>query len=403
MSGLALSVKHIVPVARQRRRRLEGVRVLFVLPSLGTGGAERQAFLLGRQLARDEAAVVRLVSVGPPDIPKTMVDAIERDGLSWTTFTFTHTYGERFRQLWDLMRFVVFLRRERPDVLLSYCMFPNIVSALTWKLGGVRVCIWNQRDEGRGRVMRAVERVAVRQITRFLSNSTHGAEFLINVLGVPGEQVQTIRNGIEPREAQRDRASWRRELGLSDTDFAACMVANLHGFKDHHTLIAAWRIVVDGMRGSGRHARLLLAGGEGNRSQAVRQQIDELRLTEHVQLLGPVNDVPGLLGAVDLSVFSSVAEGVPNAVLEAMAAGVAVVATDYPGIREALGPYADSLLAREKDPLDLAEKIHRLADDAQLRASLGLQGRTRVASEFTLERMSDAATEVIVGELASAR
>jgi glycosyltransferase involved in cell wall biosynthesis len=403
MTAHAARAVNELPLTGPGRRRLEGKRVLFVLPSLGMGGAERQAFLLGRQLARDEGALVRLVSVGPPNIPSTMVESIEREGLNWERFTFTHTYGERLRQAWDLARFVVFLRRERPDVVLSYCMFPNIVSALTWKLGGARACIWNQRDEGRGRVVRAVERVAVGQVGRFLSNSTHGADFLIDTLGVPREQVHVIRNGIETRQPHRDRSAWRRDLGLSDSDFVACMVANLHGFKDHHTLIAAWRRVVDRLSPSGRNAHLLLAGANGDRTDDVRRQIDDLTLNRHVHLLGQVTDVPGLLGAVDLSVFSSVAEGVPNAVLEAMAAGVAVVATDYPGIREALGPSGESMLAREKDPVDLAEKIVRTADDAPLRASLGLQGRLRVASEFSIERMSDAATTVIVRELTSAR
>jgi glycosyltransferase involved in cell wall biosynthesis len=403
MTAQTARVVNELPLTGPGRRRLEGVRILFVLPSLGMGGAERQAFLLGRQLTRDEGALVRLVSVGPANIPFTMVESIEREGLSWERFTFTHTYGERLRQAWDLARFVVFLRRERPDVVLSYCMFPNIVSALTWKLGGARVCIWNQRDEGRGRVMRAVERVAVRQVRRFVSNSTHGADFLTDTLGVPREQVHVVRNGIETIRAQRDRGAWRRDLGLSDADFVACMVANLHGFKDHHTLIAAWRHVVDRVSPSGRNAHLLLAGANGDRTDDVRRQIDDLNLNRHVHLLGQVTDVAGLLGAVDLSVFSSVAEGVPNAVLEAMSAGVAVVATDYPGIREALGPSAESMLARAKDPADLADKILRTADDASLRASLGRQGRVRVSSEFSIERMSDAATTVIVRELASAR
>jgi glycosyltransferase involved in cell wall biosynthesis len=384
-------------VSPRRQPRLAGVRVLFILPSFGIGGAERQAFLLGRQLARDEGAAVRLVSVGPPSIPSTMVESIEREGLGWGRFIFTHTYGERLRQLWDLARLVVFLRRERPDVVLSYCMFPNIVSALTWKLGGARTCIWNQRDEGRNRVMRAVERVAVRRVTRFLSNSTHGAEFLIDVLGVPRDYVDVVRNGIEPQPAQADRATWRRQVGASDSDFVACMVANLHGFKDHDTLIAAWRVVVDRLRATGQNALLLLAGADGNRSDAVRDQIKRLGLDEHVRLLGPVADVAGLLGSVDLSVFSSFAEGVPNAVLEAMSAGVAVVATDYPGMREALGPAA--VLAREKDAADLADKILQMAADPHRRASLGLQGRLRVNSEFSVERMSNATTRVILREL----
>jgi len=391
-------------------RRLEGVRVLFVLPSLGVGGAERQAFLLARHLARREGAVVRISSLGPAHIPgttvpvpNTLVPILEQEGFSWTRFVLTRTEGRRLLQLWDVARLVRFFRRERPDVVLSYCMFPNIMSSLAWRLGGARVLLWNQRDEGRDRVMPVVERVAVGQVQHFLSNSTHGAAFLVDVLGVSRDGVTVISNGIELGRAQLDRASWRRQLGVDDNDFVACMVANLHGFKDHRTLVAAWREVVDRLQASGRQAHLLLAGADGNRSNQVRHQIAELNLTGHVHLLGPVADVPGLLGAIDLSVFSSVAEGVPNAVLEAMAAGVAVVATDYPGIREAVGPSLEPLLAREKDPHDLAEKILRCAEDPRLRTSLGRLGTQRVADEFSVDRLGDETTKAIVKQLELAK
>jgi hypothetical protein len=147
-------------LAASTHRRLEGVRVLFIVPTLGFGGAERQAFLLARQLVQKDGASVRFVSMAPANVPRTLIDLCEREGLSWDQFVLTHTYGERLKQLRDLIRFIFFLRRERPDVVLPYCMFPNIVCALTWKLGGARLCVWNQRDEGRSRVVRWVERIA---------------------------------------------------------------------------------------------------------------------------------------------------------------------------------------------------------------------------------------------------
>jgi glycosyltransferase involved in cell wall biosynthesis len=165
------------------------------------------------------------------------------------------------------------------------------------------------------------------------------------------------------------------------------MAANLHGYKDHETLVGAWRMVVDRMEQSGRAAHLLLAGMPGDRSAAVRQQIDATGLAPFVHVIGSVADVAGLLGAVDLAVFSSKAEGIPNAVLEAMLAGIAVVATDYVGIREAVGPAGAGLLARQSDPGDMAEKILTAAADASLRLELGRLGRARVAAEFGADRM----------------
>jgi glycosyltransferase involved in cell wall biosynthesis len=381
------------------RNRLQGKRVLFVLPTLGLGGAERQAFLLARELQRNEGASVRIVSMSPPDIPLQLIELCDKEGLSWERFTLKHTYGERLLQLWDLMRFTRFLRRERPDVLLPYCMFPNIVCALTWRLGGAGLCLWNQRDEGRARVIRAVERLAVSRVGSFISNSQHGAAFVTDALEVPASRVRIVHNGIELPRPKRDAAEWRRALGLSDTDFVACMVANLHLFKDHETLIDAWVQVVAHLKRAGRRAHLLLAGAPGNTSAAIQQQIESNHLVDCVSKLGVVDDVSGLLRAVDVAVFSSFNEGLPNAVLEAMAAGVPVVGTDYPGIREAVGGAGEQLLAAPKNSADLAAKIIRVADDALWRTRAAAQGRDRVTNEFSVRRMANDTVEIILEEM----
>jgi glycosyltransferase involved in cell wall biosynthesis len=383
------------------RNRLQGQRVLFILPTLGVGGAERQAFLLARELQRNEGASVRIVSVSPPDIPLQLIELCEKEGLSWDRFTLRHTYGERMLQLWDLIRFTRFLRRERPDVLLPYCMFPNIMSALTWRLGGARLCVWNQRDEGRNRVMRVVERMAVGRVNCFISNAEHGAAFLTGELGVASSNVRIVHNGIELPTPKRDAGGWRRELGLGDTDFVACMVANLHVYKDHETLIAAWAQVVAHLSRAGRRAHLLLAGAPGNTSTAIQQQIESNRLSDSVRMLGVVDDVSGLLGAVDVAVFSSFNEGLPNAVLEAMAAGVPVIGTDYAGIREAVG--AGGLLAAPRNSADLAAKIVRLAEDSVLRVRSAAEGRLRVTNEFSVGRMANDTIEIIVEEMRRAK
>jgi glycosyltransferase involved in cell wall biosynthesis len=216
---------------------------------------------------------------------------------------------------------------------------------------------------------------------------------------VPGADIQLVHNGIELAPAELSRAAWRTRLGLHETALVACMIANLHSYKDHETLIAAWRLVVDRLQQSGRDVHLLLAGESGNRREAIEQQIKESLLTSRVHVLGAVADVTGLLSAIDLCVFSSYNEGLPNAVLEAMSAGLAVVATDYPGIREAVGPAGESLLARPQDPHDMADKIVRALEDPRLRGLAGARGRMRVASDFSVERMTTRMVEMISREL----
>jgi glycosyltransferase involved in cell wall biosynthesis len=175
------------------------------------------------------------------------------------------------------------------------------------------------------------------------------------------------------------------------------MVANLHAEKDHHTLIAAWRSVVDRWQIS-RPPHLLLAGAFRERYQSLLAQVQSLGLERHVHFLGEVREVDDLYRAIDLCVFSSFREGIPNAILEAMAHERAVVATDYPGIREAVGAEGTPLLAAARDPQALADKILRAAGDDELRARFGRAGRERVREVFGVDVMAERMTRIVLAE-----
>ncbi len=374
---------------------LRGVRILFVLPSLGLGGAERQAFLLARHLLLEERAAVRLISFTRFDTLAAQCEAI---GLPYEFFDFTHKYQSRTGHIVDALRFIRLVRRRRAQILMPYCMFQNVLCGLTWRAGGARVCIWNQRDEGRSRMGRWVEAIALHQTPRYISNSTHGAGFLTDTLQVASDRVTVVHNGIDLSSSAAPPREWRTELGISANAFVACMVANLHFKKDHATLLSAWRTVVDRLEPSVAPAHLLLAGAAGDARDAIVQQIADLSLGGRVHLLGEVRDVAGLFRHVDVSVFSSFAEGIPNAVLESMSAGLAVVATDYPGIREAVGTVGAPWLVRARDPQDLAERILIAAASPEQRAELGRAGQERVRTQFSVAAMTAGMTRIVLEE-----
>ena len=106
-----------------------------------------------------------------------------------------------------------------------------------------------------------------------------------------------------------------------------------------------------------------------------------------VRFLGQVRDVSGLLQSVDLGLFASPIEGSPNAVLECMAAGLAVVGTDIPGIREAVGPDGAPYLAPPEDADRFAELVLLLARDAERRAQAGRANRRRIENCFSPRQM----------------
>ncbi len=167
------------------------------------------------------------------------------------------------------------------------------------------------------------------------------------------------------------------------------MVANLTNKKDHATLVRAWAKVARALAAEGRPARLVLAGAPGGTSESIEQLAQELGIAGSVLQTGAMADIGPLLGATDLSVFSSVSEGCPNGVLECMALGLAVAGTDIAGIRLAVSEPNHRLLAPAGDADALADHILRLARDPDLRREVGAANLERIRTEFSVDRLRE--------------
>ena len=363
---------------------MKGQRIIFVLGNLELGGAERQALILARHLSQHEQAAVEVWGfnkTGP------VSDICEQHGIRWRVEPINAT------RLQSVRRFAWLLRAARPDVLLPYTWLPNVVCGFVWKWAGARNCVWNQRDEGLFLPKTTWERWAVERTPRFISNSPAGARFLIERLEVDTRKVHVVQNGIEPSTPQMDRNAWRERLGIDDASFVACMVANLHTNKDHETLLKAWRTVMSSLEQSGRKAVLVLAGRHDGAYQSLLALTCELKIERGVRFAGAVSDVAGLLSAVDIGVFSSRSEGCPNGVLECMAAGLAVAATDIEGVREVMG--CSELLAPVGDAAALSHTILRLAGDPAMCLMLGEENRKRIFEKYDARRMCERLVETI--------
>ena len=368
---------------------LKGRRIVFVLFNLELGGAERQALILARHLVEHEQAAVEVWGFNKPG---PVVQLCEQLGVPWRLIPYPFQSRSLVR-LAGLVRIALALRRARPDILLPYTFVPNVLCGLIWKWTGARACVWNQRDEGVMRFVTGWARSAARRTPAFISNSEAGARFLVETLNVDPAKVRVIGNGIEELPPKNDRHAWRARLDIGDDSFVACMVANLHDNKDHRTLLKAWRRVVD--QSNGQKRVLVLAGRHDGAYESLTGLAQELDLDRHVRFAGQVLDVPGLLSAADLGVFSSVTEGCPNGVLECMSAGLAVAGTDIDAIRSAIGPAGTPFLAPPKDPEALAGVILKLADDPDLRVTIGAENRERVRNEYGADRMCHETIDVL--------
>ena len=202
-------------------------------------------------------------------------------------------------------------------------------------------------------------------------------------IGIPTSRIRNIYNGIdpEPYQIEIDRRLKRQELGLPLGGKIIGIVASLTHAKDHITLIRAFALVLAQLP----QVRLLIVG-EGPLEGKIRSEIQTLGIDSHVHFLGVRRDIPELLQLFDVFTLSSVIEGLPISLLEAMASSCPVVATSIPGVDELVNDDC-GLLVSPSNPEEQAAALVRVLKDDGFAVKLGLGGRQRVLDEFSFDAM----------------
>jgi len=235
-------------------------------------------------------------------------------------------------------------------------------------------------------------RLLLRRRDRVVAVGQHVRNALVKNEGLNRDRVTVIYNGIDcqaynpvPRQRAETRAGW----GLDDSHLAIIQVARLNRLKNQATALRAMSMLTANYP----QARLVLVG-DGEERSTLEQLTDSLQLRSQVIFAGMQKDVPRMLSAADLFLLSSVSEGIPLTLLEAMAAGLACVATRVGGIPEVIVNGVTGLLAEPSDPNALAGKLSTLLGDAELRSQFGTAGAARVRRSFDAHQMHEAYSKV---------
>jgi glycosyltransferase involved in cell wall biosynthesis len=198
--------------------------------------------------------------------------------------------------------------------------------------------------------------------------------------GAEAQRIALLPNGVVMAPARLARCEARAALGVGDGALVIACVANLIPYKGHVDLVEAFARARTGLP---EGSVLLLIGRDDGMGVALTAQAEARAVIDHVRFLGERNDIADLLAAADMFVLASHEEGSPNAVIEAMAAGLATIVTDVGGSPEAV---ADTgLVVPPRDPAALADALLRLGTDATLRDRLGAAAAARAAAEFSRE------------------
>lgn len=350
------------------------------------GGAERQALYLVEHLAGLSGSVVEILAFEDGEALRPRLDAL---GVQVHVIPYYFRWP-RARRARALARLAAMLRFQiRPDVLLPFVGVHSKTIGLVWPYSGAKFCWWNQQDEGRDLAGTSAERRILQNVSCIISNSVAGRDFLAGTYGLERESILVYNNGTPVPVLKSVPQTWTAMPDLRGRQIVT-MIANVTSYKDHSTLLHAWGLVKRYF--DGRTLPALLLAGHLHEAKTV----SHLKLTafdlglssDDVRFLGTVSDVDSLILASDLIVHSSVTEGCPNAVCEAMSFARPVVATDIPGCRQALGDDSAAWLAAPGDPAALASAIMRALADDTLRAEAGCRNRRRIEEHFSIAAMN---------------
>ena len=211
-------------------------------------------------------------------------------------------------------------------------------------------------------------------------------ERIVQTRLLPSDRVFSVHNGMSTQKmtvSDGDAAARRAEFGVAPDEVLIVSVARLVWFKGLSTLISAIPLVLTKCPG----VRFVVAGG-GPLQGELAKQAGDLGVGGRLVLAGERRDIPSILAAADIFVLPSVSEGLPISILEAMAAGKPVVATDVGGVAELVDHQRTGLIVPPGMPQALADALAQLALSPSLCLAMGSRGRQRIASEFSAPHMA---------------
>ena len=357
-------------------------KVFYLLDSLNVGGTEVQAVELATRLnpERYDVTLGCLRARGP------LLDRLQGTSVAIREF-YPQGGFDSPRGMYQMLRLAVFLRRGRFDILHAHDVYANVLGVPAAVLARVPVVISSQRDLGHLDLYKGGRRVWLRRLQKLstvvLTNANAIREGLLSENHFAAEKVRVIHNGVDVERFCRRSPERSWLVPEAGQEKWIVLVGNMHGeIKGHPVLIAAAESIVREFP----EVRFLLVG-DGQRRNIFEQQISRLGLEKYFLFLGRRNDVPQILGCCDIGVLPSQAEGLPNAVLEYLAASLPTIASRVGGNFEIIQDGKTGLLVPPNDAGALAEAILRFLRDPGYAAEVGNNGRAYVAAEFSFQRL----------------
>ena len=361
------------------------IRILELRAADGAGGGPEKTILRGARLSDPAEFQIHIVYLtGEGDSVSEIRKQADEIGVEFAAFTSKGKFD--FSQLRNLREYVrdndiqIVHSHEYKSNYMAVQLrksFPNLKILST--AHGWTGHSWKERF-----LYYPIDKRLLKSFPQLISVSSEITGELVRK-GVDSDRITTIPNSIEPEKFQRCqslRANFRGQHSLSDDTFVIGAVGRLERQKRFDLLIDAINSIVKS--GSGDNLQLLIAG-EGSLKSPLEAQIQQLDIGQHVRMLGHVSDIRSLYSGMDLFVQSSDYEGTSNAVLEAMAMEVPIVATTAGGTEDIVTHQEHGILIPTGDHRQIESGIKTLVSSDTLAAELAASARKRVESELSFQ------------------
>ena len=361
--------------------------ILHIIGQLGMGGAERQLFLLLKGLYSRYAFTV----ISYDEKRLDYMDALQSLGVDVKVIPKRPGLAGRLTFLMELRKLI---RTLSPDIVQTWLRSANFWGRVACLLSGKDARIIasvRSVDEADIKMLEKwAERVLVKWTDFIISNTFASRQSIVNNK-MPGKKVRVVYNGIEPGlyDINDTKEEIKRQLAISQHRVLIGTIGRMMPQKNHTMFIRTAREILQ----ERDNVHFVLVG-DGELRPHIKAQISKYGLEDVFTLTGQRKDIPRLLKAFDIFVLTSLWEGLPNVIMEAMCARLPVVATDVGGVPELINHGENGFLVPPNDTSSMVRAIKRLIDDQELRSRFGLAGRKTIEERFSLDQMCKATSRV---------
>ena len=356
--------------------------MLQFIGSFHQGGSERQAVQLTRLLKEDASVNVFAAALNKEGVLLSEMESLDLPEIK--EFKLSSFYDLNF--LRQLKKCAHFLRENKIEIVHTHDFYTNVFGITAARLAGVRMKIASKRETGgmRSKAQKFIEKQIFKIADRIVANSEAVKNFLISD-GTAANKINVIYNGLDlqrlaPKSSDRKAICEELNLPADERIKFITLVANLrHEVKNQPMFLRAARAISEKFP----QAHFVLAG-EGELKESLENLAKELQIAKNTHFIGRCKKVPELLAVSYACVLTSRAEGFSNAILEYMAAGKPVVATNVGGAREAIIEGETGFLVDSDDDRMLANRLDWLLENEERAAQFGENGKESVRRKFSL-------------------